>query len=189
MPTIRRTVTVDRPLAEVWEFLADFTTTEEWDPGTVRTTRRSGDGGVGTVYDNVSKFAGRETKLVYTVEAVEPEHMIKLKGENKAVTATDTMTFTGNAERTIVEYVAVFDFHGLLRFAAPLMAPLFKKLGDNAAEGIAPRSARTDSLDPDRRGLELGGAAAGIGGLDGQHVGLDLIGEVHRHEGQPRPER
>jgi carbon monoxide dehydrogenase subunit G len=136
MPTIRRTVTVDRPLAEVWAFLSDFTTTEEWDPGTVRTTRRSGDGGVGTVYDNVSKFAGRESELVYTVEAIEPERMIKLKGENPAVTATDTMTFTGTDERTVVEYVAVFDFHGVLKFAAPLMFPLFKKLGDDAAKGM-----------------------------------------------------
>ena len=45
---IERTVTVDRPPAEVFAYLADFTTTTEWDPGTVRTTRESGDGGVGT---------------------------------------------------------------------------------------------------------------------------------------------
>lgn len=136
MPTIRRTVTLDRPQAEVWAFLSDFTTTEQWDPGTVRTTRRSGDGGVGTIYDNVSKFAGRESELTYTVEAFEPERMIRLRGENPAVTATDTMTFTGDGSRTQVEYVAVFDFHGWLRFAAPLMAPLFKRLGDDAADGM-----------------------------------------------------
>lgn len=136
MPTIRRTVTVDRPLADVWAFLADFTTTEEWDPGTLRTTRRSGDGGVGTVYDNVSKFAGRESKLIYTVETFEPERLLRLRGENPAVTTTDTMTFTGDDRRTTVDYVAGFEFHGWPRFVVPLMGPLFKRLGDQAADGM-----------------------------------------------------
>ena len=45
----------------VFAYLSDFTTTTEWDPGTVRTTRESGDGGIGTRYRNVSRFLGRET--------------------------------------------------------------------------------------------------------------------------------
>ncbi len=47
----------------VFAYLADFTHTEEWDPGTVRTHRVSGDGGVGTTYANTSRFLGRETDL------------------------------------------------------------------------------------------------------------------------------
>ena len=58
---IQRTVETAAAPAAVFTYLSDFTTTNEWDPGTVRTTRISGDGGVGTSYRNVSRFAGRET--------------------------------------------------------------------------------------------------------------------------------
>ena len=64
---IVRTLVLPRPADEVFAYLQDFTNTEEWDPGTVRTTRESGDGGVGTRYHNVPKFLGRETELTYVV--------------------------------------------------------------------------------------------------------------------------
>ena len=64
---IDRTVETSAPTAQVFDFLADFTNTEEWDPGTVRTDRISGDGGVGTAYANTSRFLGRNTDLTYVV--------------------------------------------------------------------------------------------------------------------------
>ena len=62
---IVRTLTVARSPEDAFTYLSDCTTTEEWDPGTVRTTRESGTGGVGTRYHNVSTFLGRETELTY----------------------------------------------------------------------------------------------------------------------------
>ena len=56
---IERSVTVGQPVDRVFAYLSDFTNTTEWDPGTVRTERVAGDGGVGTRYHNVSKFLGR----------------------------------------------------------------------------------------------------------------------------------
>lgn len=136
MTTLERTVTVDRPLPKVFDFLSDFTTTNEWDPGTVRTVRVSGDGGVGTTYRNTSKFAGRETELTYVVEEVVPQKVFALRGENKTLVAHDTMTFRETSEGTEVTYVAKFDFKGLAKYAAPLLAPAFKRLGDEAAKGM-----------------------------------------------------
>ncbi|MFM9735927.1 SRPBCC family protein, partial [Streptomyces niveiscabiei] len=60
---INRTIETDTPLTEVFSYLSDFRSTNDWDPGTVETTRTSGDGGVGTIYHNVSSFMGRETEL------------------------------------------------------------------------------------------------------------------------------
>lgn len=133
---IQRTITVDRPLAKVFDFMSDFTTTMEWDPGTVRTVRQSGDGGVGTTYLNTSKFAGRETELVYVVEDVTPQRRFALRGENKTLVAHDTMEFSGDDERSTVTYTADFALKGLIRFVAPLMAPLFTKLGNDAERGM-----------------------------------------------------
>lgn len=134
---IRRTMTLSRPPEEVFAYLQDFTTTTEWDPGTVRTTLVSGDGGVGTRYHNVSRFLGRETELVYVVEEVDAPRRLRLRGENKTVVAHDTMTLTPTASgATELTYHARFDFKGVARLVAPLLAPAFKRLGDEAEKGL-----------------------------------------------------
>jgi Polyketide cyclase / dehydrase and lipid transport len=45
---LEKVVVVAKPLDEVFAYLTDFTTTTEWDPGTVVTVLQHGDGGVGT---------------------------------------------------------------------------------------------------------------------------------------------
>ena len=133
---IQKTITVAKPLEAVFAYLCDFTTTTEWDPGTVRTTRESGDGGIGTVYRNTSRFLGRQTQLTYVVEDLVPQQRIQLRGENATVVANDTMTFTPAREGTKVTYTAAFIFKGAIRFLAPLLRPAFHHLGNRAEAGI-----------------------------------------------------
>ena len=138
---IIRTVSTRTPIDKVYAYLSDFTTTNEWDPGTVSTERLSGTGGVGTEYHNTSKFLGRETELVYTVKEVVPDERLVLEGTNKSVRATDTMTFTETADGgTRVTYRATFEFQGMVGKLAlvlsPLLARALKKLGDEAVVGM-----------------------------------------------------
>jgi uncharacterized protein YndB with AHSA1/START domain len=136
MIVIEREVTVAATPERVFEYLADFRTTEEWDPGTVRTTLVSGDGGVGTTYRNVSKFAGRETELTYVVEKSDRPDRVVLRGENRTVVARDTMTFTGESQLTRVVYRAEFQLKGLARFAEPFFRKPFERLGEEAEDGL-----------------------------------------------------
>jgi uncharacterized protein YndB with AHSA1/START domain len=133
---IEREVAVDAAAALVFDYLADFETTEEWDPGTVRTVRVEGDGGVGTAYRNTSRFGGRETELTYVVEELARPDRVVLRGENKTVVARDTMTFRGDGGGTRVSYRAEFRLKGLARFAEPLLRRPFRKLGDEAEQGL-----------------------------------------------------
>jgi uncharacterized protein YndB with AHSA1/START domain len=138
---LRRTVTVQKPLEDVFDYLSDFTTTTEWDPGTVRTIRTAGTGSVGTEYQNTSTFAGRETQLTYVVLDLVPNRRIALRGENRTVIAEDTMTFREvgsdpEVAQTEVTYTADFTFRGITRFIAPLMRPAFTRLGDEAESGM-----------------------------------------------------
>lgn len=132
-----RTLTVGRPPQEVFAYLLDFTNTEEWDGGTVRTSLVHGDGGVGTRYRNVSRFLGRETELTYVVEDVLSPRRLRLRGENKSVVTHDSMTLRpapgGGTELT---YRADFAFKGLARLVSPLLAPALKRLGDEAEQGL-----------------------------------------------------
>jgi uncharacterized protein YndB with AHSA1/START domain len=143
---ISRTIETRTPLAKVFPYLADFRSTNDWDPGTVRTTRTSGDGGVGTVYRNVSRFMGRETELDYTVIELAEGERLALRGVNETVEAVDTMRLSATADGgTRVEYDAEFRFKGMVGRVAPLLSPLlwvaFKRLGDEAEKGM------TTSLD------------------------------------------
>ena len=114
----------------------DFTTTTEWDPGTVVTVKRDGDGGVGTTYRNTSRFLGRETQLTYVVRDLIPGQRIQLRGENKTVIAVDTMSFRSVDAATEVTYTAEFTFKGLSRLLAPLLRPALERLGTEAETGM-----------------------------------------------------
>lgn len=133
---ITRSVATRRPAAEVFAYLSDFTTTTEWDPGTVLTERVDGDGGVGTRYANRSRFNGRETSLVYEVIEFVPNEKIVLRGENATVTAIDTITTTAVFDGTKVTYSADFTFKGIAALAAPFLRGAFRKLGDEAEAGL-----------------------------------------------------
>ena len=138
MTTIVRTVTTSRPVAEVFAYLVDFTNATEWDAGTVSCSRTAGDGGVGTSYENVSRFLGRETTLTYVTQKVDPDREFVIRGQNKTVTSTDTLRMGSNsAGGTDVVYTAVFEFSGPARLLGPLLALPLKKLGDDAEKSLS----------------------------------------------------
>jgi hypothetical protein len=119
---------------EVFAYLLDFTHAEEWDSGTVRCERVSGDGGVGTRYRNVSKFLGRETELEYTTESVdEGGRTFTIVGGNSSVRSTDTVTVSPTDTGVLVDYRAEMEFSGAGRIVSPLLAPFLNKLGDDTA--------------------------------------------------------
>src|SRR6478609_4496899 len=89
-----------------------------------------------TRYRNTSSFLGRQTRLDYPVTERVPEQRFALRGENPTVVAHDTMTFVGQNGSTTVTYRADFEFKGIARLVAPLLAPALKKLGDDAEKGM-----------------------------------------------------
>ncbi len=132
---VERTFTVSRPITEVFDYVSDFTNTNEWDPGTVETVRTGGEGGLGTTYHNRSEFMGRQVELDYeTVEYRRPA-AFSARGRNKSVTATDALTFGENGEGTTIHYKATFEFRGISRWLAPLVVG--RKLDALADETVA----------------------------------------------------
>ena len=133
---VERTFTVQQPVTEVFDYLGDFTHTEAWDPGTVSTSRTSGDGGLGTTYANTSQFMGRTVDLSYETITFQRPSRLQFRGRNKQSTATDSMTFTPTAEGgTSIHYRADFTFHGVLKHLAPLVVR--RKIDDVADDTVA----------------------------------------------------
>ena len=136
---VERTLTVPRPVEVVFDYLSDFTNTNDWDPGTVQTRRTSGDGGVGTTYANTSEFMGRKVDLTYETITFERPTKLQFRGTNKRATATDTMTFTRASDGTATEihYRADFDFGRLVNLVAPLLVkPKLNRLADETVEQL-----------------------------------------------------
>jgi uncharacterized protein YndB with AHSA1/START domain len=131
MPSVQRTFEVDAPLDQVFDYLTDFTHTEQWDPGTVSTTRLdTAPLSVGARFRNVSEFRGRRTELEYTLRELDHGKHLVFVGKNKTATATDDLTFSGGDRRTTITYRANFEFHGLAKLAGPIVALGLNKLAD-----------------------------------------------------------
>jgi carbon monoxide dehydrogenase subunit G len=136
---VERTFTVPHPVERVFDYLSDFTHTNDWDPGTVETRRTSGDGGVGTTYDNTSDFMGRRVELTYETIVCERPARLQFRGTNKQATTTDTMTFTpaSDATATEIHYRADFEFGRLVGLVAPLFVkPKLNELADETVDQL-----------------------------------------------------
>jgi hypothetical protein len=121
---------------ELFRYFSDFTTTNEWDPNTVKTTLLTGEGGIGSTYSNTSKFNGKESSLVYEVFEYKPNTLIRLRGENKTITAIDTMMIIDHGDARTFTYEAKFRLKGLAAFAAPFLKGAFNKLAKDAEVGL-----------------------------------------------------
>ncbi|QMW67887.1 SRPBCC family protein [Mumia sp. ZJ1417] len=131
MVAVSRTLTVAKPLAEVFSYLSDFTTTEQWDPGTVETTRLSGDGGLGTRYRNVSKFLGKRVELTYETTQLVPDAVFEVTGHNDTVTTKDHLMFATTGAGTEIRYSADFTFHGVIgKLPAAILRLPLERLAD-----------------------------------------------------------
>ena len=136
MPAVERVIQTHTELPKVWQFLADFTTTELWDPPTVSTRRTSGDGDVGTTYHNVSKFLGKETDVEYVVTTRVEHERLQLAGRSTGMELLDTITFEEQETGTSVTYRSEFMPQGAAKLASPLLAVGLQKLADDAARSI-----------------------------------------------------
>lgn len=134
MPVVERTIAVERSPATVWRFLADFTTTEEWDPPTLSTERTSGDGGVGTTYRNIAKYAGLRTEVDWVVTEYDEGRCLRLRGDATGLEVHDSFVVEPDGDGGCqVTWTARFS-----RRLGPVTArlPELASLGDFVAESL-----------------------------------------------------
>jgi carbon monoxide dehydrogenase subunit G len=134
---LHRMITVPGAPDEVFAYIADFANAAEWDPGIVSAERTDhGPIGVGSGFELVARFAGRELTTSYLVTEYDEPNGIVFVGGTSNFTSTDTITVTQAVDGVQIGYDAVFELHGLLRFAEPLLKGRFAKLADDAVAGL-----------------------------------------------------
>jgi carbon monoxide dehydrogenase subunit G len=132
------TVETPRDQQDVFAYLSDFSTTQQWDPG-VAEAQRLDDGpiAVGSGFRVVAELMGRRTPLTYVVTALDAPHSITLRGENATVVSLDTIAFEQAADGgTRVSYDAELTLKGPLGLGDPLLRLVFSRIGDRAVAGL-----------------------------------------------------
>lgn len=126
-----------RPLQEVFDYLSDFSTTAEWDPGVVKAERvGSSPVGEGSEFRLLASFLGRQTPITYRIVEYDPPNAVTLRGENASVVSLDRITFQASGDGTRVTYDADLALKGALRLADPLLVLAFRRVGDRALDGM-----------------------------------------------------
>ncbi|KZX58750.1 short-chain dehydrogenase [Halioglobus sp. HI00S01] len=137
MTTLREIIRVNRTPDEAFAYVADFTTTAEWD-STVRTARKLTDGpvGVGTRFLVNCKLPVGSVDLCYEILEFQPPERLVLVGHSRLFTVEDTITFAPKGEQTDIVYQAAFEFSALLRSGAAIAQPGLQRMGKASVEGL-----------------------------------------------------
>ena len=138
MPRLHEIIETMLSQRETFDFIADFANSAEWDPGTITSARiDAGPVGPGASYALTVKVGGSTAPMTYTIETHEPDTRVVLRGEGKSVTARDDIRFEPTAAGgTRVDYTADIELKGWMRLLQPLLGGAFRKLGDDAREGM-----------------------------------------------------
>ena len=137
MARYRTTVSSKWDVATAFDYMADFSNSATWDPGVASAqTLSAGVVGLGTTFELVTTFNGRSLPLTYEITAFDPPRRVVLRAESSKVVSIDEVTFTPTANGTDVTYDALLRTRGSFRLAAPVIALLFKGIGDRAKAGL-----------------------------------------------------
>ena len=118
--------------------MADFSTTQEWDPG-IQAAKRLGDRpiGVGSRFELVSRFGSTEQTIVYEIAAYDRPTSVTFVGDGKTFRGTDVISFSEDAAgRTRVTYVADLGLKGLTALAMPFIRGRLDAMSDDAVDGL-----------------------------------------------------
>jgi carbon monoxide dehydrogenase subunit G len=144
MARYRAAFDTPREREDVFAYLSDFSTTEEWDPGVVEAERLNDAAiGEGTEFRLVAEFLGRKTALTYRIVEYDPPHAVTFRGENATVISRDRITFKVADGSTLVTYDADLALKGPLRIGDPLLRLAFNRVGDRALAGLRNKLAPT----------------------------------------------
>jgi hypothetical protein len=137
MAYYRARLDVRCPIDEAFAYLADFSNTEEWDPGIV-SAKKCGSGPVttGTRFKVVSKFLGQELPLDYQIVQYDPPNRVVLEAENDNLRSVDTITFEKTARGTRLTYDANLTLKGIRYVGDFALHLAFQWIGRRALEGL-----------------------------------------------------
>ena len=138
MLSLKETIDVTCTPSEAFDYLADFTHIERWDPSVL--TAHQVTGGlpqVGTQFRLRLLFGGRPVPMDYRITEMASPRRLVLQGTGASFRAEDRITLEPLGEGTRIRYEADIVFAaGWGRKLEPLVAPLVRRSGRRAVQQL-----------------------------------------------------
>jgi dehydrogenase/reductase SDR family protein 12 len=129
---------VERHRDEVFEYAADFSNIQDWDPGVVTSRKLTpGPVAIGTEFELEVKFGSGTTTMIYEITEYEPNSKVVLIGRGEKLEAIDEIRFDTQDNMTAIDYTADLTFHNYYKYLGPLLSKPLKKVGTQALDGLA----------------------------------------------------
>jgi dehydrogenase/reductase SDR family protein 12 len=146
MISLRETITVDRPLAECFAYVADFRTTAEWDATAYRAEKLTeGPIALGTQFSVRCKLPVGFIDLLYTITEYEPDTLVTLQAESWLFDAVDSISFEEKDGRTEIVYNADFSYRMPFAALESSLEAGMRRMGRSALRGL--KRALDDDFD------------------------------------------
>jgi hypothetical protein len=137
MPRYRVSIDSLRPPSEAFAYLAAFDNIRDWDPSVVSARRLDeGELRLGSTFEVVVRVGKRALPLRYEVVRCEAGALIALEANARWFRSYDVITVNGKGTGSVASYDALLELKSLAKLAAPLMGRAFKRIGDDAADGL-----------------------------------------------------
>lgn len=124
---LEHSLVIDRPVADVFAFLADPDNLPRWQSGLLEVEKLSGDGGVGSRHREVRSMLGRRIEQVLVVTALTPDQRLDLEVVEGPMHLTVEHTFEPAGDGTRITVVGHGEAGALFSLAGPLIARAVKK--------------------------------------------------------------
>lgn len=137
MTTLREQIATTLPREAVFDYIADFQSAAEWDPGVAHARRLdAGPLRVGSSYELGVRMGGRVARMTYRITVLERPSRVVLEGEGSNVHAVDDIRFLPATAGTIVDYHADIRLQGWMRLLRPFLGGAIARIGRDAADGM-----------------------------------------------------
>jgi len=122
---------------EAFSFMSDFSNARIWDPSVTFARRLdTGEVALDSQFELTVGFAGRSQVMHYRVTTFQPARRVVFTSSTSALESVDTLTFEPRGRGCEMTYRAELRFKGSARVANPLLAVLFRRLGNRARDSL-----------------------------------------------------
>jgi carbon monoxide dehydrogenase subunit G len=132
------TVEAPHSAEEVWHYLADLRSAEEWDPSVTDVELTAGEPrSEGASYDLDVRFRGRSVTLPYRVVEADPPRRVVFEAQTGSVSVRDEARIDPIGETTSrVTWDADLRLRGIRRLLDLPLRGIFNRVGEDARQGL-----------------------------------------------------
>lgn len=128
----------NRSVEDTFDYMADFTNAEAWDPGVISARRLdAGRVGVGSRFALEFRFGTTTVPLEYAVTDIQDGRSITLRAERPSFTVEDVISVHPADGGALVHYQASMTLHGPMRLLSPLFGWMFRRGASGAGHSLA----------------------------------------------------